>query len=184
MMLGVRRRLFTVASVLSLLLGIGIAVLWAHTSRWHIDDVSHYAQRPNGIIWWITAYKGSIELVWGIDPAPYPNQSRLTMDAWNCDPDRPFASEAKTSQHFGRFLVGESSYEWENQAAFKTHVYDAPLWSLLVIALILPSLYLRLLVSKRRHLASGLCLQCGYDLRATKDRCPECGTPIPAMVKA
>ncbi|MGE5609814.1 MAG: hypothetical protein ACM359_11205 [Bacillota bacterium] len=55
-----------------------------------------------------------------------------------------------------------------------------PHW-FLVLVLSIPPLgwvFRRYRVARRRKL--GLCPTCGYDLRATKERCPECGEPIPS----
>ena len=58
--------------------------------------------------------------------------------------------------------------------------YAVPLWLIALATAFLPALaaraaLLRIRVRLRRQ--RGACPACGYDLRATPDRCPECGTP-------
>jgi hypothetical protein len=51
-----------------------------------------------------------------------------------------------------------------------------PYWLLAGIALVLPLKQMGMLVwHEIRKAPAGYCKSCGYDLRATPDRCPECG---------
>ena len=51
-----------------------------------------------------------------------------------------------------------------------------PVWALALPAALLPALRMRSRVRSWRRRGPGLCTACGYDLRATRERCPDCGT--------
>jgi len=53
--------------------------------------------------------------------------------------------------------------------------YGVPCWFLVTLTAIAPAAWLRPWKRRRLRMA-GLCPSCGYDLRATPSRCPECGT--------
>jgi hypothetical protein len=63
-------------------------------------------------------------------------------------------------------------------ARLSRYVAVVPMWFVAVMFALLPAVRWRSCV--RRRPRPGNCVNCGYDLRATPERCPECGTAPPA----
>jgi hypothetical protein len=68
---------------------------------------------------------------------------------------------------------GSFGFYFRRQSGY-TDIY-VPHWFLLMLMALLPVLCLLSRHRARRRSREGLCPSCGYDLRATPDRCPECG---------
>ena len=74
---------------------------------------------------------------------------------------------------------GDPVFAWDGPITLGG-TFFLPLWWPLVLGLPLPLIAMARWAHARRRLSYGLCVICGYNLRATPDRCPECGTAAEA----
>jgi hypothetical protein len=145
-----RRRLFTLAAALSAALCVAVCALWVR-SYWRHDEVLLRDAM-------VTSADGSLDVLrWpaGQGFTLVPVQTPYGMEHALVFPGRPSPPPP--------------------------HLYHFP-YALVAPLLALPAMaYLVWDRRRRRRLARrpGYCLQCGYDLRATPGRCPECGS-VPA----
>jgi hypothetical protein len=160
----------------SLVLCAALVLVWVR-GHWR----TYIIQTPSG---WMTISNHSDRIWFEFSNPPYwsgtPFQSVPSLSKY----DQRFGSFFKlnTSSIFGRdpgkvYAIGGfvlMRYDGHVPAGVTHFMYvGIPQWFLIVLGAggLLP--WYRSRVSRARD---GFCARCGYDLRATPDRCPECGT--------
>ncbi len=162
------RRAFTVLPAVSLVLCIGMCVAWVANYWWSI-----WVELPGD--WCAYSEHGVVTIVCSADDPNFPHfglsvarRSKTLNIAYTTD--LPF--------YFGDTLDG-----WRFAVRYSFLVLVAGI--LPTVGLIrLPTVGLiRHVQNVRTKKRAGKCSNCGYDLRASTDKCPECGAPIHAKDK-
>jgi hypothetical protein len=85
-------------------------------------------------------------------------------------------------QNVSRDTYGLGGFTFERTGYPLNTVQAAvPLWAATLVTALPPLLWLTAAIRRARRKPPGHCRRCGYDLRATPERCPECGTIAAAM---
>lgn len=179
-----RRRLLNLLTLLSLLLCAAAVGLWVRGYR--VVDVAVVAAgradtRATVVDEWkLMSGKGVLALIWQRDtspPAPPFGEAGPRFSHSTLAPQAFAVARATFWQRLGFNRTDHAALDPAYPAwSRRSRAVRVPYWSLVLASGALPAWRLPRLWRTRRTVARGHCLACGYDLRATSGRCPECGT--------
>ncbi len=194
MMPDMRRRAFAILLVTSLVLCIITTAGWL-CSYWRIDAVSYSGKWRGGelsfvegklYIWtWTTDSPTMMAMVLSPGFGYARSALRSVRPRAPYSPSQPDGPRAyilpggNTTSHFRFAGVYSHTYRVAGTASANDIWYfSVPCWLILLATAFLPALWLWRRIRHAQYRWHGLCPKCGYDLRASKERCPECGTAI------
>jgi hypothetical protein len=180
-----KRRLFNFMTALSLLLCVAGAILWVRS--WGHHAVTLWAQpgymvdvtRTDGVLG-LTVARDSLLHVYVTGGTLY----GLSHHRRPASPGGDRTTFTYNDWGFGLHLlktVGPPPRGQWRVGGKPIWIVYVPGWMPVVLLGVLPTAWVGRRLRSRRRRRAGLCSRCGYDLRATPDRCPECGAaPGPA----
>ena len=175
--------LFNGASLVSLLLGLALAVLWARSFT-GIDSMRY----ENGSSIQIRSRAGALQVhvirAKGAAVEPGWSYRRSPLGDQPAPRGGPALPGVRTDWRLLGFAYAAGAPVPPEQRGAGIWIaapfwrVTVPHWFPLCLTLALPALWTRAAVRRRRarrRLDQGRCADCGYDLRSSPDRCPECG---------
>jgi hypothetical protein len=184
------RRLLNILATASLLLCVAASSMWLR-SYWRQDAPGVITSRGAT---WLMSSRGKLGVlvlhvrtyqdVWSmtrLDQAADRGSPTELGNLGTLGPDEKKGAAgfgvAHSSLRAGRVTVGAIRFNGDPAGSTVDLRWAfAPYWSIILPAAIAPAARAARRFRRRRAIRPGLCPMCGYDLRATPDRCPECGT--------
>lgn len=203
------RRLFTFASALSLLLFAITVVLWVRSysvedtlSRTFIqhwpnreydpEDPDYLGVRGRETIQSIAFYRGRATVLFRQRDLSFDRETFHDLPkeqvagvhyAWQHEPAWTSWRDRLVRWwrvYWGAGLRPDPDLWGAPPTLWETEI-NLPMWEVAAMLAAIPTLWMVGTARQRRHASrrNGNCPACGYDLRASADRCPECGAPVP-----
>lgn len=127
---------------------------------------------------------------WSIYPQNEPLRPNHAFRGWSFKPrfelprelpspwmqPNPFAWPPNNSPHVYESRVWRVALEPYKRGYYIARKATVQWWVLCIVAAVMPAIRIILWIIRYERFPAGFCPACGYDLRATPDRCPECGT--------
>jgi hypothetical protein len=153
------RHLFTLCAAASLLLCVAAAAMAVRS--FSVEDELEYLS-PGGRLLMLISKNGRLDV--------------LYLSSWISDDDPGFtymqgSPAAYGGTDYSKRALGFGAGVQLNGGRF----VNIPYWFLALSAAVPPFVAVKRIRKRRRLSRRGLCAVCGYDLRASPDRCPECG---------
>jgi len=154
-----RRRLFNFVTAISIVLFIATCALWYRSYRklTSLDAADSFNFTHHDPLYWLISEPGRLVLCRQLGR----NWGGVELESFHM-----------LGVHFGGTRGSDGSMLWN---------LEMPYWLIACVIAIVPCIRIEFWRRDRRNAnreKRGNCRSCGYDLRATPDRCPECGTLV------
>jgi hypothetical protein len=208
---GLMYAMFSISAAASMLLLVITLVGWCAT-RWvsggMSDSRTYAAEQPEGsrtcsCFYMSSAYfyRGGFQLRYAAPdltpPAPWQEDARSVVASWGGSSAAPALYTPGPWVEGVRLMGGElitarvpvavAQGSGLPPVAMTERILLVPYWLIALTSACVPAVWVQ--KRRRRQLVrarttAGLCRSCGYDMRATPDRCPECGFIPPSLTCA